>query len=458
MTGFDPDALALTAAGAWHLGKPPGTIAGFCFDARRIRPGECFVALSGGARDGHEFVGQAASAGAVAVLVEHPVDAAIPQLVVEDSLAALGTIAASVRRGFTHPVIGITGSCGKTSTKEMLRLLLGEDRTHATAGNWNNRIGVPMTLFGLEPANQDFAVIEAGINQPGEMHCLGEMIRADLTLFTNVGPAHLELLGSTENVAGEKAQLAEWAVAGSPVILPATLMEFSAFRRLSDRAIVLAGSGEALPLGVRRIVRYELQRSGPFQILRLTDGDLETTCTIASSSAGIATNAALAMVAAHELGLPDADIRERIERWRPDFKRGRIARRGAQTFYIDCYNANPVSMLDALVAFSESIPADLSRCYVLGAMNELGEDAYELHRRVAEKLPPRAGDRLCCVGPQRLVAGYLDGACAAGWGTADIQVVDSSEKLNSFIAEFEGALFFKGSRSYALETLLPADL
>ena len=150
MTRFDPKELKAWSNGIWLEGTEPRSVSGFCFDARRIRAGECFVALSGGERDGHDFVAQAVAGGASALLVEHPQNAPIPQLVVDDSLVAMGMIAANVRAKFTQPVIGITGSCGKTSTKEMLRVILDEARTHATAGNWNNRIGVPMTLFGLD--------------------------------------------------------------------------------------------------------------------------------------------------------------------------------------------------------------------------------------------------------------------------------------------------------------------
>jgi UDP-N-acetylmuramoyl-tripeptide--D-alanyl-D-alanine ligase len=183
MQQFDPVDLAAWTLGTWHEARRPDAISGFCFDARQLKPGECFVALSGGARDGHDFVAQAIELGASAFLVEHLQATDLPQLIVEDSLLAMGAIAGAVRRRFQNPVVGITGSCGKTSTKEMLRAVLGDACTHATAGNWNNRIGVPMTLFGLDAEKHDFAVIEAGINQPGEMIELGEMIQADLTII-----------------------------------------------------------------------------------------------------------------------------------------------------------------------------------------------------------------------------------------------------------------------------------
>jgi UDP-N-acetylmuramoyl-tripeptide--D-alanyl-D-alanine ligase len=458
MKRFNPQSLAAWTGGRWHADQIPEEIVGFCFDARQLQAGECFVALSGGARDGHEFVAQAAQLGASALLVERPQALPLPQLIVENSLDAMAALGAGVRRRFDAPVVGITGSCGKTSTKEMLRLLLGYSRTHATAGNWNNRIGVPMTLFGLDPEQQDFAVIEAGINQPDEMAALGAMIAADLTVVTNIAAAHLELLRSIENVAAEKAQLALRAKPNSPIVLPSGAFRHPAFAALADRAVVLAAEGEPLPYEPHRVVRYRLENAGPESgIVHLTDGT-EASFQVASPSAGICVNAALAIVAARELGMCDADIRTRLEAWRPSSTRGRIAQAGRQTFYIDCYNANPASMLDALLAFRRAMSSDRPRCYVLGAMNELGCGAVELHREVGRNLALRPEDRAFLVGPCALVDAYRDGALETGSDSAQLVTVADVEQIHSEVAEFTGALFVKGSRAYALETLLPLEL
>ncbi len=455
MTRFSPQHLAVWTGGRWHADEIPEEIVGFCFDARQLKAGECFVALSGGARDGHEFVAQAAQLGASALLVERPQALALPQLIVENSLDAMAAIGAGVRRQFDGPVVGITGSCGKTSTKEMLRLLLGDSRTHATAGNWNNRIGVPMTLFGLDSERQDFAVIEAGINQPEEMSVLGSMIAADLTVVTNIASAHLELLGSIENVASEKAQLALRAKPHSSIVLPSGAFQHAAFAALADRAVVLAAEDELLAQSPHRVVRYRLEMSSATStIVHLMDVGAAS-FQVASPSAGICVNAALAIVAARELGVCDADIRTRIEAWRPSSTRGRIAQVGVQTFYIDCYNANPASMVDALLAFRRAMSSDQPRCYVLGAMNELGGGAVELHREIGRNLELRPEDRALFVGPRALAEAYRDGALEAGSDSAQLVAVGDVEKIQSEVAEFAGALFVKGSRAYALETLLP---
>jgi len=472
MPSFHPQQIADWTGGSWFK-EPSAGIEGFCFDARQIQPGQCFVALSGGARDGHDFIEQAAKGGAIAAIVETAKPIELPQLQVSNTLAALGAIGAAVRSQFKNPVVGITGSCGKTSTKEMLRSLLGEDRTHATAGNWNNRIGVPMTLFGLDPSQQDFAVIEAGINQPDEMAQLGKMIQADLNLLTNIGAAHLELLGSLGNIAEEKSLLAQHAVPDSPIILPAEVLRYPAYSQLAHRAIVLLPESEPAPdSSVRGIVRYsivaqaslpvspspEKQSGMPLPLLSLVVSIENQTYRIASPSRGIATNAALAIVAAKHLGISEADIRERIEAWRPSGTRGRIETLGAQAFYIDCYNANPSSMADALEAFSGSTPQDVAHFYILGAMNELGHSAPAQHEAIGRLLQLRLQDRVAFIGSDELTQAYEAGALAAGATNAQVERAENIEKVKSTVAQFQGAIFLKGSRSYQLEKLLPKEI
>ena len=443
---FDPQALAVSTGGSWGDGLLPEPLPGFCFDARRLEAGQCFIALSGGARDGHEFIVQAEAQGAAAVLVEREVESALPQLVVEDTLLAMEAIATAHRAQFDKPVVGITGSCGKTSTKEMLRLVMGDAQAHATAGNWNNRIGVPMTLFGLDAANQSAAVVEAGINQPGEMAHLGAMIAADCVILTNIGPAHLELLKTIDNIAEEKVELFLKAKPDAPLILPNAAYKFPALAARADRAIVLAKANEAVSPEPKQIIRYRLNGSQ----LRIGEHSYR----IESSSAGICLNAALVIVAAQLLGRSEEQIRA-IENWRPDANRGRIASKHGQTFYIDCYNANPASMVDAFKAFADSVPVGLPRYYVLGAMNELGADAVRLHREVAEALKLRQRDRVCLIGPETLTEAYREGLSAK---PEQIVSADSIEKIQSVIAPFAGAIFLKGSRSYALEQLLPESI
>ncbi|MDQ8194602.1 UDP-N-acetylmuramoyl-tripeptide--D-alanyl-D-alanine ligase [Coraliomargarita sp. SDUM461004] len=454
MPSFEAQRIADWTGGTW-LNPSKLDIEGFCFDARQIKPGQCFVALSGGGRDGHDFVQQAAKGGAVAALVERIQPIALPQLQVADTLVALAAIAAAVRSQYSHPVVGITGSCGKTSTKEMLRLVLGSARTHATAGNWNNRIGVPMTLFGLDSRLQDFAVIEAGINQPDEMLQLGQMIQADLCVVTNIGHAHLELLGSMDNVATEKSFLVQCAKPDSPVVLPAAALAFPAYAKLANRVIALLKDGQAEPAVVpNELVRYSTVMEDGYQLLNMQNH----TYRIASLSHGMASNAALAIVSAKQLGISESEIEQRIASWRPAGNRGRIETLAAQTFYIDCYNANPSSMIDALGAFIQSVSPDLARIYVMGAMNELGVTALSEHERLGRLLSLRECDRALFVGPEPLTSAYQLGALSGGAAPQQIQCFENIEKIKSMVAPFEGAIFLKGSRSYRLEELLPPGI
>jgi UDP-N-acetylmuramoyl-tripeptide--D-alanyl-D-alanine ligase len=308
-----------------------------------------------------------------------------------------------------------------------------------------------MTLFGLDQSQQDFAVIEAGISQPGEMRQLSEMIQADLNVLTNIGAAHLELLGSLDNIAAEKSLLAQHATADSSIILPADALRYPAYAKLAERAIIILPEGAPAPkLPVRQIVRY--------QIVGQTVSIEGQSYKIASPSRGIATNAVLAIVAAKQLGIAEGDIRERIEAWRPSGHRGCIETLAAQTFYIDCYNANPTSMADALEAFARSAPQDVAHYFILGAMNELGTTAASQHEAIGRMLPLRPQDRVVFIGPSELTQCYEVGAIAAGASAAQILSTEKIEKIKSTVVEFEGAIFLKGSRSYQLEQLLPKEI
>lgn len=452
MPQFQPAHLARITHGSWAVATPR-RVDGFSFDTRRIESGHCFIALKSEHRDGHDFVPDAIAAGASCALTSRVLDCGLPQLVVPDPLSAMGAIAADVRAKFPKPVVGITGSCGKTSAKEMLRLLLGKACTHATSGNWNNRIGVAMTWFDLDPSQNDFAVIEAGINQPGEMALLGAMIGADLTLVTNIGPAHLELLGSLDRIAAEKSKLAASAQVDSPIILAAGALRYPAFAAMAERCIAVRFDRTPVPSGLRRVVDCAIEscENGTASRLMLEG----RTYRLRSASKGMAQNAALAIVAAQTLGVGEAALAERLEKWEAEGTRGRVVSTSEHYYYIDCYNANPASMADSLQAFQASAPVGMPRCYVIGAMNELGPSADEFHFSVGQKLILRTEDRALFVGPKTLTAAYRRGALISGGISNQIKCVESSASIQSTVADFKGGLFLKGSRAYQLEKLLP---
>ncbi|MBC8039766.1 MAG: UDP-N-acetylmuramoyl-tripeptide--D-alanyl-D-alanine ligase, partial [Opitutaceae bacterium] len=204
-------------------------------DTRQLREGQVFVALKTDKRDGHDFLPAAHAACASAALVSRADPSLeLPQLVVADPIVAFQTIAREHRRLFKHPVIGISGSAGKTSTKNLLALLLSSEPGDvlATEGNLNNHIGVPLTLTRLEPAKHRFVVIEAGISGPGEMEVLAGMIEPDFAIITLIAPAHLQELGGIDGVAQAKAALPAAVHTGGSALFPHACCQYAAFRDL----------------------------------------------------------------------------------------------------------------------------------------------------------------------------------------------------------------------------------
>jgi UDP-N-acetylmuramoyl-tripeptide--D-alanyl-D-alanine ligase len=447
---FDPSELARWTGGQWSA-PPPAVIKGIHFDSRKMEPGAAFIALTEGHRDGHDFLEAASSAGASCAIVERSSLSRLPQLVVADSMKALSDIAQAQRERFRNPVIGITGSCGKTSTKGILQTLLGSARCLATPGNWNNRIGVPMTLFDLDMDKHDYAVIEAGISEPCEMETLAAMIQPDLVLVTHVGAAHLEGLGTIEGVAREKARLMERARSDARLVVPEGVYAFPEFQAFAARTcLVLEGETPVPEPAPAQVVRYQRSPKG----IKLLEKEYSFSC----ASSGMCSNAALAIAAVLLLEANNALGIQALASWEPDPRRGACLSSGEQIFYVDCYNANPASMLDALATFEASIPLDKARAYVLGAMDELGDEAVRLHKELGQSLQLRPNDKLYLVGPPDLTSAYVTGAASAGVPAEQIIRAVSVDEIKSGIAAFAGAVFLKGSRHYTLEALLPDSL
>jgi UDP-N-acetylmuramoyl-tripeptide--D-alanyl-D-alanine ligase len=456
MPEFAPDFLAQVTGGRWTA-PPVAPVCGFNFDTRKLRAGEVFVAVKTAKRDGHQFVAQAQGAGAAAAIVA-TADAAValPQLVVGDPLAAMHAIAREHRRAFRRPVVGISGSAGKTSTKDLLALLLGGASCGvvATEGNLNNHLGVPLTLTRLDPAQHSFAVIEAGISAPGEMQPLAAMIAPDVSIVTLVAPAHTEELGGLEGVAREKAALAAATQPGGVAIFPAQAAEFAAFRELAVPTLVVERADVVRPATVPAgrayfAVSHRAERTG----ISLASGSAQPVVfALRRVSDGMAQNAALALCAARRLGVPDAEIQQRLARWQPAKLRGEIREERGRWLYLDCYNANPASMVDALGAFDALAPADEPRLYVLGCMEELGAEAAAHHRTLGRSVRLRTGDYLFVIGTHAhdVCAGVLD----QGNFTRQIQIVSSLDTVTAALEGWRGAVFVKGSRRYQLENIL----
>jgi UDP-N-acetylmuramoyl-tripeptide--D-alanyl-D-alanine ligase len=448
MPTFSAEKLATWTGGTWSR-FPEGPVTGFNQDTRTLNRGQVFVALRTDKRDGHDFLNEARQGGAVAALTGREVPgAALPQLVTPDPLGAFQRIAREHRREFHGPVVGVTGSVGKTSTKDLLALLLGgSPDVLATEGNLNNFIGVPLTLTRLDPSHRA-AVIEAGISVPGEMAGLAEMIGPDHSVVTLVAPAHLEKLGSVEGVAAEKALLPAANQTGGLAVFPVSCWTYEPFRALANPLVLVPESESMTKVGARTV------KFNVFHRPERTEVTFEgrRRFVLRRVSAGMAQNAALALTLASELGVKDVALQARLESWQPSKWRGEMRMSGEATVYCDFYNANPASMTDAIDAFNGAVGADLPRLYVLGSMEELGPDSATYHRQLGRLLHLRRGDFLFALGGQ--AAALREGLLENGNDPAQVAVVADVAPVRERLAGFKGAVFLKGSRRYQLETVL----
>jgi UDP-N-acetylmuramoyl-tripeptide--D-alanyl-D-alanine ligase len=469
MPTFAAEKLATWTGGTWST-FPASAVTGFNQDTRTLGAGQVFVALKTDKRDGHGFLGEAKARGAAAALVSHAVPReSIPQLVVDDPLTAFQRIAREHRREFHGTVVGVTGSVGKTSTKDLLAVLLGgagpvSDRPGqpetgptggpvlATTGNLNNHIGVPLTLTRIDPALHRAAVVEAGINSPGEMMPLADMIEPDHAIVTLVAPAHLEKLASLEGVAAEKVTLLLGVRRSGLQVFPVSCWKHLAFHDLAN-PLILVPENEGMTRVNGRTVKFNVFHRPERTELRL---DGRRTFILRRVSSGMAQNTALALALASELGVDDATLQARLETWTPSKWRGELRRSGEATVYCDFYNANPASMADAIDAFNGSVRSELPRLYVIGCMEELGDESAEYHRQFGRTLLLRPGDHLLAIGGQ--AAALREGLLENGNDPAQVGVINDLAPVRERLAGFAGAVFLKGSRRYQLETVLDPQL
>jgi len=386
---------------------------GVSIDTRTLEPGDLFVALTA-ARDGHDFVAQALEKGAAAALVSRVpdgVDPAVPLLLVEDVQLGLEALGEAARRRTAARVVAITGSVGKTSTKEMLReILSSQGRTHASVASYNNHWGVPLTLARM-PAETEFAVIEIGMNHPGEIAPLAKMARPHVALITTVAAAHLEAFNDISGIALEKASILEGLEYGGSAILNCDV---------ETSAILYAKAHD--------LKRKDVGFGWNGFDYKLTDVRMQDDVTVAEAAhdtqailykihaAGthFAVNGLGALAAAVELGADLALSIQGLGRWRPYSGRG-----ARERVYLDpiddhltldlideSYNANPTSMAAALeVLAAARVTHDIGRVSrgrriaILGDMKELGPDGPRMHAAMAD-LPAMASvDVVHCVGP-----------------------------------------------------------
>ncbi|MDT0633871.1 UDP-N-acetylmuramoyl-tripeptide--D-alanyl-D-alanine ligase [Spectribacter hydrogenoxidans] len=420
-------------------------VEGVSSDTRGLSPGCLFVALRGERYDGHEFVRRAATLAAGAALVAREVDGGPAQIVVGDTLAALQRLAAAWRLRSNAPVLAVTGSNGKTTTKTMLAAILGQaGRVLATRGNLNNHIGVPLTLLELN-AEHEFAVVEMGANHPGEIALLTRLARPNVGLITNAGDAHLEGFGSREGVARAKGELfADLAADGIAVI--------NADDAYADLWGELAGDRRQLRFGLRgktEVSAHDVATEANGMRFVLTAPDGEAAVTLPLAGRHNVANALAAAAAAAAVGTPVAAIAAGLAAVPP--VAGRLRARsavGGATLIDDSYNANP----DSLAAAIEVLTAGAGEAWlVLGDMAELGDATEERHTE-AGRLARKAGvRRLFTIGRHSALAAAAFGGDARHYDDRGALVRELADGLSS-----EVTVLVKGSRSAGMEQVVEA--
>ena len=438
--------LRLTDIASWIGGQLHGNgtfVETVSTDTRTLAPGALFVALRGERYDAHDFIATAKERGAAAALVDHEIETALPQVVVADTLIALGEIARAVRSQRDVRVIGITGSNGKTTVKTFAASILARHgRTHVNAGNLNNEIGLPLTLLAM-PDDAQYAVLEMGAGKPGDIAYLARIARPQVALVNNVAPAHLERLGSERGVAETKGAIYSALPADGVAII-------NADDAYADHFANLAGS--------RRIVRFGLD--GHADVGADIDANGRVTLKTPQGSTRIELaqpgrhnimNALAAAAIAIALDVPLATIRAGLES--TPAVAGRLVRRTHASGAIvidDSYNANPGSFAAAIATLASEPGTTM---LVMGDMAELGVEAERLHADIGALAKKSGIGRLHSVGRLSRVATQAFGAGAVHHEDQAALIAALRGELRSGVT-----VLIKGSRSSAMDRVVSALL
>lgn len=440
--------MRLSTIALWTRGRLIGDdvdVSNVSIDTRKIQSGDLFVAIKGERVDGHDFLADAQARGAIAALVTRKVDSPLPQVVVEDTGLALGDLASAVRAQSNVRVIGITGSNGKTTVKTLTASILSRHgRTHVNAGNYNNELGLPLTLLAMPP-DTEFAVLEMGAGKPGDIAYLAAIARPDIGLVNTIAPAHLERMGSVEGVAETKGALYQALPVDGVAIINA------------DDAFASFFAGLA---GSRRQLRFALNHKadigadivdqrvdGSHFVLSTPVGDADVHLPLAGRH-----NIANAMAAASialALDVPLDTIVEGLEQVPGVAGRLQLERMpGDWTLIDDSYNANPGSVGAAIDTLAL---AGGERWLVLGDMAELGENAAALHAGIGERARQHGIDKLFAVGP-------LSASAVKAFGERGQHFTDKAALITALTQQLHGDVtcLIKGSRSSGMDQVVVA--
>jgi len=427
---------------------------GVGIDSRQALAGRLYVALRGERHDGHDFAAAARDQGALALMVERPLDVPLPQWRVADTRLALGRLAAAHRQAFRGRVLALTGSNGKTTTKEMVAAILSRlGRVRATRGNLNNDIGLPLTL--LEAGEEDFLVLEMGANHPGEIAYLSGIAQPEVAAITNAGRAHLEGFGSLEGVARAKGEIVQGLGPAGTVIFAADSPWAGLWRQLAgDRRCLTLGAQAPADLildlgGV--VTRWDAE--GFRTCCQVRGPDLSLDLVLPLAGLHNVRNALVALGLVLALGLPPAELLPAILAGLAGMRPvpGRLCPRqlpGGARLIDDSYNANPDSV-EAAIAVLMGLPG--RHLLVLGDLGELGPKAPQLHQGLGLKAREAGVEALYTLGP-------LSAGAAAAFGPRARHFTDQSALIAALRQELTPAdlILVKGSRRSAMDRVADA--
>ena len=452
MNSLSLDQVAKFAGGSLVAGNGDVTIFRVSTDSRTLQPGDLFVPLRGENFDGHKFVQQAVERGAAGAMVEEnwkgTTAADFALIRVADTLVGYQTLAANYRASLPLKVIAITGSNGKTSTKDFVAATLAKKfRVTKTEGNFNNHVGLPQTMLA---ANRDdeIAVWEIGMNHPGEIAALAKLAAPDVAIVTNVGIAHIEFMGSREAIATEKGALVEAVGPNGTVILNADDAFSETIAKRTSAKIILAGIEKG------SVRAGDVRQSATGSEFTILEGAHRCRAQLPVPGTHMVQNAILAVAAGRAFGLSLEECAAGLASTPLTKARLQITEINGIQFIDDSYNANPDSMKAALRTLIE-LDADGRRIAVLGEMGELGDESERGHREVGEAAAELNVDELIAVGP----AGAAIARAAEKAGLENSKAVDSPEKAAELLGENASPgdlILVKGSRTARMERVLEA--
>ncbi len=443
-----------TPAGMSGVGK---LAYGISTDTRTAKPGDAFIALRGEKFDGHRFLANAAACGCVFAVVDHiPEDAPLPLIVVENTTKALGKIACAYKHLFRTISVAVTGSVGKTTTRDLIYSVLDTKyRTHVTKGNFNNEIGLPLTLFGLTSLHKAL-LVEMGMNHAGEIAELSAITEPDISVITNIGTSHIENLGSRENIRDAKMEIIRGMKPGGILILNG---DEPLLHDVKTDGICRIYVGVDTDNVTYKAENIRMMDDHMFFDIRMNDGEIMNDILVPLIGKHHIMNALIACVCGMLLGICEDKIREGLLAFTPCAMRQHFIEKDGYTVIEDCYNASPESMKAALEVLSHTCETkNLRPVAVLGDMLELGILSEDAHFAIGEHVAGIGAARLITYGKK--AEAIARGALSCGMEEDAVTVLDSRAPIDEIAALVRAhiqkgdAVLFKASRAMALERII----